>query len=114
MNVNLDTVVVENNTADQQFQAQVNGHLAVVEYGFVDGSIVFTHTEVPHALAGHGIGDKLVHTALEHARTQQLTVVPLCPFVASYLRRHPEYHALVHAAYQARVHQGEHEPEGMK
>ncbi len=106
MNTDLDTVTVENNTAAQRFEAQVNGQLAVVEYGFVDGSIVFTHTEVPPALKGYGLADKLVRTALEHARAHQLTVVPLCPFVTSYLRWHPEYQALVDPAFREHVQQG--------
>ncbi len=103
MSVDLDNVVIENNQAAQRFQAQVDGYLAVVEYGLVGASIVFTHTEVPEALAGHGIANKLAHTALEYARTQQLTVVPLCPFVARYIRRHPEYRALVDPAFSALV-----------
>ncbi len=68
--------------------------------------IVFTHTEVPEALEGHGIAAKLAHTALEHARAQRLTVVPLCPFVASYIRRHAEYQGLVHPDYRAQVLKG--------
>ncbi len=107
MGVDLANVVIENNRMAQRFQAQVDGNLAMVEYGLVGASIVFVHTEVPEALAGHGIANKLAHTALEYARTQQLTVVPLCPFVASYIRRHPEYQALVEPAFRALVQPGE-------
>jgi predicted GNAT family acetyltransferase len=103
MNVDLDKVMVENNTAAKRFEAVVDGQRAMIEYGLMDGSIVFTHTEVPPALEGHGLASKMAHTALEYARAQQLSIVPLCPFVTSYLRRHPEYHTLVEPAYRERV-----------
>jgi predicted GNAT family acetyltransferase len=106
MNVDLDKVVIDNNATDQRFEAHVDGQLAVVEYSLTDTRIVFTHTGVPPALSGHGLANKLAATALEYARTQHLTVVPLCPFVASYLRRHPEYGDLVDPAFRNRVQQG--------
>ena len=103
MKGNFATVVIEHNRAAQQFEAQVDGQLAAIEYGFVGDSLVFTHTEVPKPLAGHGIANQLAHTALEYARAQQLPVVPLCPFVARYIRRHPEYQALMDPAFSALV-----------
>jgi predicted GNAT family acetyltransferase len=103
MSMDLDNMVIENNAAAQQFEAKVDGYLAVVEYRFVGENIVFTHTEVPEALAGHGIANKLAHAALEYARAQQLLVVPLCPFVTSYIRHHPEYQTLVEPAFRALV-----------
>ena len=57
--------------------------------------IIFLHTSVPPALEGHGIANKLARTALEDARANGLMVVPECPFVASYIRRHQEYLDLV-------------------
>ena len=41
------------------------------------------------------MADKLSHAGLEYARGKRLTVVPICPFVAAYMRRHPEYQSLV-------------------
>ena len=103
MKTDLDTVVIENNSADQRFEAKVGRYLAVVEYQRGGDIIVFTHTEVPEELEGQRIAGKLDHAALEYARAQQLTVVPLCPFVASYIRRHQEYIDLVHPQYRAAV-----------
>jgi predicted GNAT family acetyltransferase len=59
------------------------------------GTMVFTHTEVPPALEGHGIGGELAHAALEFARSQDWKVIAQCPFVADYIRRHQEYADLV-------------------
>ena len=66
------------------------------------GRIAFTHTEVDEALEGRGLGGALVGTALDDARREGLEVVPLCPFVAAYIERHPEYQDLVAANYRER------------
>ena len=52
---------------------------------------MFTHTEIDAACEGRGFGTRLVRGALENARREGLHVLPLCPFVAAIVRRHPEY-----------------------
>ena len=79
----------------QRFEATVDGQRAFVAYRSHGETIVFTHTEVPPALEGRGIGSALAKAALEYARGAGLAVVPLCPFVASYIRRHPQYEPLI-------------------
>jgi len=59
------------------------------------GRVNFIHTEVPAGLEGHGVGSLLARTALDDARARQLRVVPSCPFVRGYIRRHPEHRGLV-------------------
>jgi predicted GNAT family acetyltransferase len=93
----VDALVVENDDKAQQFQVRVEGHLARILYAYSNGSIVFVHTEVPPALEGRGIAGKLARAALEYAREHKLSVIPRCPFVAAYIRKHPEYQSLVHA-----------------
>ena len=65
-----------------------------------DSRIVFTHAEVDEALEGRGYGSRLVTTALEDARQEGLEVVPLCPFVARFIERNPEYRDLLAADYR--------------
>ncbi|HEY0117455.1 MAG TPA: GNAT family N-acetyltransferase, partial [Cellulomonas sp.] len=62
------------------------------------GLLVFTHTEVEEAAEGNGVGSRLAHDALEHARAAGQQIVALCPFVRAYLARHPEYRDLVRPA----------------
>jgi len=64
-----------------------------------NGRIAFIHTEVDEGLEGRGLGSRLVETALEDARREGLEVVPLCPFVAAYIRRHPQFQDVVAADY---------------
>ena len=65
-----------------------DGEVAVLTYRLRAGRLVLTHTEVPPALEGRGIGGKLVLAAIDRARQDRLTIVPLCPFARSWLERH--------------------------
>ncbi len=90
-----DEINVNNNRDARRFEVRLNGNFAVLDYIPAGGNIVFTHTEVPDAFEGQGVGSKLARTALDYARDNELKVIPLCPFVAGYIRRHPEYQPLV-------------------
>jgi predicted GNAT family acetyltransferase len=66
------------------------------DYTLEDAVVVITHTEVDSRFEGEGLGSTLVRDALEDIRRQGRKVVPLCPFVAEYIARHPdEYGDLV-------------------
>jgi uncharacterized protein len=84
-----------NNEQRQQFQAEIDGQLASLEYRLHEGRIVLMHTEVPPALGGGGVGTALVEYAFNYARTHHLPVKIYCPFVAAYVRRHPEQQDIV-------------------
>jgi uncharacterized protein len=75
------------------------GLVAYVRHG---RNIELIHTEVDPAFEGHGYGSVLAEGALDAARAEGLTVWPLCPFIQSYLKRHPEYLDLVPETQQKR------------
>jgi predicted GNAT family acetyltransferase len=81
---------VTHNSRQHRFESQQGNLTAVLDYR-VDGErITFTHTGVPKAMEGRGIGTSLVEAGLEYARERQLQVVPQCPFVADYMAKHPK------------------------
>ena len=86
----------------ERYEARVPGladvaDVAAAYYHRRDGAIALTHTEVPPSLEGHGIGSALARFALDDARRRALVVLPYCPFIAAFLRRHTEYLDLVPA-----------------
>lgn len=65
------------------------------EYNLLKDAVMFTHTEVLPAFEGRGLGAKLAAFALDDARRRGLHVIPVCQFIAGYIRKHPEYRDLV-------------------
>lgn len=95
MELNLDTISVTHDEAAHRFEATVDGlHSFLVYHRFPD-RIVLYHTEVPAPIEGHGIAAKLTRAALDFARANHLRVVPLCPYVSSFVRKNSEYHDLL-------------------
>jgi predicted GNAT family acetyltransferase len=84
---------VSHNASLGRYEMETEHGLAVAVYRQQGDSLVFTHTEVPPADEGKGIGSKLVRAALDDARRRGFKIVPACSFVAAFVRRHPEYAA---------------------
>jgi uncharacterized protein len=97
-----DAEVIDNPDASR-FELLLGGNLiGLAAYRRRNGRIVFTHTEIEESHEGHGFGSVLAAGALEEAERHGLEVVPLCPFIASYIEQHPEYEHLVAARYRNR------------
>jgi predicted GNAT family acetyltransferase len=92
-----ELIKVRHNAAEKRFEIEIEAHLAVLDYELEGATITFSHTGVPPALEGRGLGSKLVRAGLDYARAQGLQVAPVCPFVASYIQRKPEYQDLLEA-----------------
>lgn len=90
------SVEIRDDAARRRYEALADGEVAgFLDYTLRDGVIILVHTEVDPAYGGRGIGADLARGALDDARARQLQVVPRCPFVTAWLRRHPAYHDLL-------------------
>lgn len=91
-------IVVEDNPIESRYEARIGDRVVgISEYELPDeaGPIVFVHTEVMPDAEGQGVGSRLARGALEDVRRRRLGVVADCPFIAAYIRRHPEYRDLL-------------------
>lgn len=89
-------VRVEHDAAGSRFVAALDEGEGVLAYRKVgEKTLDLQHTVVPEAARGDGVGDALVRAALDHARAHGMTVVPTCPFVAVWLKAHPDQQSLV-------------------
>ena len=87
----MSDLVVRDNPEELRYEALRDGELVgIVRYRIEPGVVVLVHTEVDEAVEGTGVGSQLVRGALDDLRARGLELVPVCPFVAAYLRRHPE------------------------
>jgi len=91
-----DDVEVRANPEELRYEAWVEGRLAGSAFYTEHGDrLAFTHTEVDPQFEGRGVGSALARGALTDARNTGRKVVPLCPFIASYIAKHPDYDDLV-------------------
>jgi uncharacterized protein len=92
----MSDVTVRDNPAELRYEALADGELiGSIRYRTEPGLVVLVHTEVASAAEGTGVGSRLIRDALDDIRARGLHVVPLCPFVAAYIQRHPDYADLV-------------------
>lgn len=95
----LDELTVRDNAEQRRYEARIGTKVVgVISYHAepgLPGLLTLVHTEVDPAFEGKGVGSRLVAGALEDIRRRGQSLVPLCPFVRAYLRRHPEHADLV-------------------
>lgn len=85
-----------NNEERKRYELHVGKNVAIAEYIInKEGDVYMTHTEVPIELEGQGIASELIEKSLQDINDQGRKVHPLCPFVAAYIRKHPEWRSLV-------------------
>lgn len=91
-------VVIQDRPEHEYYEVSVDGRRAGLAAYELHGTVIaFTHTEVDDAYEGQGLGSRLARYALDDVRARGLTVRPLCPFIKSWIRRHPDYRDLLAA-----------------
>ncbi|NYD41988.1 hypothetical protein BJZ21_002071 [Nocardioides panaciterrulae] len=99
----MSDVKIVHNTADHRYEGWCDDELAgFAEYRLTDGVVVFTHTEVDDRFEGRGVGSALARFALEDVRDDGgRKVRPVCPFIKTWIDKHPEFATLVEDAHAA-------------
>jgi uncharacterized protein len=91
-----DPISVVRNDAQHRYDAIVDGKVAgSAHYRVQPGKLIFYHTEVGVGYEGRGVGGTLVRSTLDDVRARGEKITAECPFVAAFLKRHPEYEDLV-------------------
>jgi predicted GNAT family acetyltransferase len=96
----METPVMRDDAQRNRFVMAVPEGEAFAIYRRIEGALVVSHTEVPPAWRGRGLGSQLAQALFEHARSRGERIVPACSFIADWARRHPEYQDVL-------AHQGE-------
>lgn len=91
---------VRNNGEAKRYELEVDGELSVVTYNLSAPNLMITETLVAERLEGKGIASRLAKHVIADAKARNLLILPVCPFFAAYLQKHPEHAAAVHPTYR--------------
>lgn len=99
MKPEFETVELKKNEAKKRFELEYNGHLGFINYGEFGKSIALVHTEIEPELQGTGAGTALVEKTLQYLKDNGIEVLPYCPYVFAYIKKHPEWKAIVNPKF---------------
>jgi uncharacterized protein len=91
MQIELNTLNVVHNEAETQFETWIDGQLSKLDYMQDGNTMVITHVGVHPEHRGQGVAGKITEVALEYAKQKSYRVIPMCPYVATYIRRNRQY-----------------------
>jgi uncharacterized protein len=87
----LEDLQIVHNPTENRFEVFIDGLLSKLDYIVNDDTIVMTHVGVHPEHRGSGLAGKITQVALEYAKEKHLRVMPMCSYVAAYIRRNPHY-----------------------
>ena len=91
MDIDLEKLEVIHNTAENRFETWIDGQLSKLDYMQDGDTIVMMHVGVYPEHRGHGVAGRLTRVALEYAKEKSFRVIPMCSYVAAFIRRNPQY-----------------------
>ena len=91
---------IRDNADRHQYELPIEDDVAVVTYNLSAPNLMITETLVPERLEGRGIASRLAKHVLADAKARELLILPVCPFFAAYLQKHPEHADVVHPTYR--------------
>ena len=94
-NPNYDNQKLKVNDSLHRLELEIGESIAFIDYKLTGDRLYLIHTEVPPELEGKGAGSAIVQKALQYAKDNNYKIVPICPFVQSYLKRHKEWNTIV-------------------
>lgn len=91
---------IRDNAERRRYELPVDGEVAVVTYNLNAPNLMITETLVPERLEGQGLASRLARHVIADAQARGLKILPVCPYFAAYLQKHPEHADAVHSTYR--------------
>jgi len=95
MKPEFENIPLVKNVAEQQFEITVEGHKGFIVYKEQSNVISLIHTEVEPELEGKGAATAVIEKTLAYIEDNNYKLIPLCPLVFAYIKRHPEWKRIV-------------------
>ncbi|AOM78802.1 GNAT family N-acetyltransferase [Pedobacter steynii] len=83
------------NTEDKRFELKIGDYITFIDYKEHDKKIWLIHTEAPAELQGKGAATAVIEKTLAYIEENGYTLIPICPLVAAYLKRHPDWNRIL-------------------
>lgn len=90
---------VVKNDHSNRFELTVDGYTAFIDFKEKEQTIWLIHTESPEELAGRGVATALIEKTLAYLEENNFSLIPLCPLVFAYIKRHPEWKRIVDPSF---------------
>ena len=101
MKTEFEAIALVKNETKKRFEIQVDGHFAFINYGETDHQIALVHTEAEPELAGTGAAAAVVEKTLAFIKESGKKLLPFCPYVFAFIKKHPEWKAIVDQKFSA-------------
>lgn len=85
------------NSEENRFELKIGEYTTFIEYKEHNKNIWLTHTEAPQELQGKGAATAIIEKTLNYIEEHGYLMIPVCPFVGAYLKRHPDWNRIVAA-----------------
>ena len=92
-------ILLVKNEAKKRFEIEVNGHFAFINYGETGHQIALVHTETDAELTGTGAAQAVVEKTLQYIEDNDKKLLPFCPYVLAYIKKHPEWKRVVDSRF---------------
>jgi len=102
--MNYDEQKLTINAPSHRMEMEIEGGVAFIDFKHIKNKFFFIHTEVPIAMRRKGAGTAIVQKTLQYAKENNLTIIPVCPFVQSYLQKHKEWNSIIAPDAQRFIH----------
>lgn len=86
---------VTDNAAQSRYELTEQGHTAYADYRKEQGVLHIKYVFAPPELRGSGAASRLMDAVTGFARAENLKILPICGYAASWLRKHKEHHDLM-------------------
>ena len=86
---------VVDNKEKNRFEAEIDGHQAIIEYSVKPNILILKHIEVDKELSGRGVATEMTESVLLEIELRGLKVIPECPFIKNYINKHPEWESIL-------------------
>lgn len=101
MRPEFENIPLHKNEVKKRFEINVDGSYAFINYGELGSQIALVHTEVEPALEGKGAASAVVEKTLKYIEDEGKTLLPFCPYVFAYIKKHPEWKRVVDKRFKA-------------